>query len=464
MKQEIDIKQNRKSQSMNKTDNSFKKSKLRDLISKQLDHTDPTPLNIYEIRNYVYFGFSDDVLRPKYWRVLLNYYSINQFKTEGYYKLMREKYNEMKSKHMKCIEDLKKTRSEKNNNLNYDINNDGNRNINNNVNNNIDDIKNGTIINHIEVNTNYVNEPEYNMSTNPTHDLIIKDLDRTYLLNPETKDSLYEYREVIYRIMIVFYKSNPDIGYAQGMINMLIPIYYVLVTDKNMENSKYAEEDSYFLFCNLVADMRIANLIDQTCEEQYYNRKINRTANEKTVVKEAELIANKSNIISDEINNTADNNIAHVDNINIHDLNDSKILINQPEIPYESIDDKINNIFNILEDADSELYAKIKEKKIDSSGIMVRWILLMFSGDLSLKNTIWLWDRLISDSYRYEMVEYCCASVFILNKSIIMSSEYSRCLEALQSIDRISIETLFDIADVMRRERIEKMNRQQKSK
>ena len=66
------------------------------LIRKQLDMKDATPMNIFEIRNYIYYGFSNNDLRPTYWKVLLDDYSKNKFLSSQYDDKARNAYHKIK--------------------------------------------------------------------------------------------------------------------------------------------------------------------------------------------------------------------------------------------------------------------------------------------------------------------------------------------------------------------------------
>ena len=63
------------------------------------------------------------------------------------------------------------------------------------------------------------------------------------------------------RILFIYLKLNPCIGYVQGMNEVLAPMYYVFCTDKTAAQSFTdgvgdAEADAFFCFSALMADMR----------------------------------------------------------------------------------------------------------------------------------------------------------------------------------------------------------------
>ncbi|XP_049267996.1 TBC1 domain family member 13 [Rhipicephalus sanguineus] len=62
--------------------------------------------------------------------------------------------------------------------------------------------------------------------------------------------------EVVERILFLYAKLNPGLGYVQGMNEIIGPIYYTLVSDPNPEWRKYAEADCFFCFTSLMSEIR----------------------------------------------------------------------------------------------------------------------------------------------------------------------------------------------------------------
>jgi hypothetical protein len=52
--------------------------------------------------------------------------------------------------------------------------------------------------------------------------------------------------QVVERILFVFAKLNKGIGYVQGMNEVLVPIYYVMVFDKHRQNVGMRPDDNIF--------------------------------------------------------------------------------------------------------------------------------------------------------------------------------------------------------------------------
>ncbi|EPX72828.1 GTPase activating protein [Schizosaccharomyces octosporus yFS286] len=93
----------------------------------------------------------------------------------------------------------------------------------------------------------------------PTSSSILSNKPRKSLENTSqetTEDELGIHREATERILFIYAKLNPGIGYVQGMNELLAPLYYVLATDPTYENRFYCECDSFFLFTKMMVHVR----------------------------------------------------------------------------------------------------------------------------------------------------------------------------------------------------------------
>ncbi|XP_060574145.1 TBC1 domain family member 13-like, partial [Ruditapes philippinarum] len=74
--------------------------------------------------------------------------------------------------------------------------------------------------------------------------------------------------EVCERILFVYAKLNPGLGYIQGMNEILGPIYYTFASDSDKDCKEFAEADSFFCFTTLMSEIRdnfIKTLDDSQC-------------------------------------------------------------------------------------------------------------------------------------------------------------------------------------------------------
>ncbi|BFZ53232.1 hypothetical protein PYCC9005_000255 [Savitreella phatthalungensis] len=74
--------------------------------------------------------------------------------------------------------------------------------------------------------------------------------------------------EAVERILFIYAKLNPGIGYVQGMNELLFPIYYVLANDDS-SHQVHAEADVFFTFTALMTECR--ELFERTWDHEKRN-------------------------------------------------------------------------------------------------------------------------------------------------------------------------------------------------
>ncbi|CAO3595440.1 unnamed protein product [Absidia cylindrospora] len=78
-------------------------------------------------------------------------------------------------------------------------------------------------------------------------------------MDHDGSDHIQDYHwEVIERLLFMYAKLNPGIGYVQGMNELLAPIYYVFANDTSpgLAGQVHAEADTFFVFTILMGDVR----------------------------------------------------------------------------------------------------------------------------------------------------------------------------------------------------------------
>src|SRR5690606_32483047 len=61
---------------------------------------------------------------------------------------------------------------------------------------------------------------------------------------------------VLYRILYIYAKLNPDVNYVQGMNEILAPIYYCFSVDEKLDINMDIEADSFWAFNFLMEDIK----------------------------------------------------------------------------------------------------------------------------------------------------------------------------------------------------------------
>ncbi|KAF9760979.1 TBC1 domain family member 13 [Nosema granulosis] len=308
------------------------------IMSKQIDPNDFTPMNIHELRNYCYYGFSSKKHRPKYWKVLLGYFSKNKFNSNNYYREKRKAYVE----YLKGIEE------------------------------------------HGAEHAGIFAVIHDDLARTVIFPIVEEESSRTCsFLDASAVNSELSNRRVLERILQCFVVHNKSVGYLQGMHMLLIHIYYVMLKSEDPEDVHYSEEDSFFCFVSYISE-----IFEQ--------------------------------------------------------------IISNVEQGGESMQVVLTKIYDIIETVDPGLYKACKDKNLFDSGICIKWIMFAFSSEFKAEDVIWLWDRLLSDKNRFEMIFYCAAAIFVIMKDVICTEEIDSCLEVLQKPSLVDVQIIFNTADAMR--------------
>jgi TBC1 domain family protein 5 len=257
-----------------------------------------------------------------------------------------------------------------------------------------------------KISTSFIQQ-EYQEKFNETLNIIKLDIDRTFqeidlFRNNNIKDSLS-------KILFVWSIENADVGYCQGMNEILGTIYYALYPtnfhkiENNLENEnldtkktldtpkdknfyfyllnseEHFEADIYNLFCEVM---------DRGFKELYNYNDVKFRQNYKNgVVDGFELI---------------DKTILSLEDIN--------------KIQTSELKKKINKIFYFyLKIVDKELFLHIHDK-VEPYLFLFRWILCILNREISLKNIIYVWEIIFAMEYldkNLNFLDFICVSMIV---------------------------------------------------
>jgi len=74
--------------------------------------------------------------------------------------------------------------------------------------------------------------------------------------------------EVVERMLFIYAKLNPGVGYVQGMNEIIGPLYNVFASDSDKKWQEHAEADSFFCFTHLMGEIKdnfLKTLDDSAC-------------------------------------------------------------------------------------------------------------------------------------------------------------------------------------------------------
>ncbi|EAW11499.1 GTPase-activating protein GYP6 [Aspergillus clavatus NRRL 1] len=218
---------------------------------------------------------------------------------------------------------------------------------------------------------------------------ISQDVDRClqenfFFREPATKAKMLD-------ILFIYAKLNPDLGYRQGMHELLAPILWVIDRDaidpRLLEESTsiepsdelmlqllqadWVEHDSFALFCSVMQTTRV-----------YYEHKKQRSAN------------------------------GQIDVIPI---------VNQCQHIHQ----------NLLTAADLELADHLQALEILPQIFLTRWMRLLFGREFPFQDILELWDLLFAEGLRSELIEFICVAMLLRIRWQLLSADYSGALTIL---------------------------------
>ncbi|PYI07301.1 RabGAP/TBC [Aspergillus sclerotiicarbonarius CBS 121057] len=218
---------------------------------------------------------------------------------------------------------------------------------------------------------------------------ISQDVDRClqenfFFREPSTKAKMID-------ILFIYSKLNPDLGYRQGMHEILAPLLWVIDRDaiepKSLQelnakeaeddmilqllDANYVEHDSFALFCSVMQIVRV-----------YYEHNRHRS----------------------------DNGQADV-------------------IPIVHQCQRIHN--ELLVTADLELADHLQALEILPQIFLTRWMRLLFGREFAFQDVLLIWDRLFAEGLRPELIDFVCVAMLLRIRWQLLSADSSGALSML---------------------------------
>ncbi|EMD00564.1 hypothetical protein BAUCODRAFT_173922 [Baudoinia panamericana UAMH 10762] len=210
---------------------------------------------------------------------------------------------------------------------------------------------------------------------------IQQDVDRCmpenlYFRQPETQRMLLD-------ILFVFCKLNPDVGYRQGMHELLAPILWVVERDaidlgpsskalgedvvvRAVFDAEYIEHDTFALFSQVMHSAK--NFYEQTT----------------------------------------------------HQATDNPMVVRSKRI-----------FSDLLPQVDPELATHLEDIEILPQVFLMRWIRLLFGREFAFDDTLALWDVIFAEDNALEIVDYICLAMLLRIRWQLLDADYNSALTLL---------------------------------
>jgi hypothetical protein len=110
---------------------------------------------------------------------------------------------------------------------------------------------------------------------------------------------------------------------------------------------------------------------------------------------------------------------------------------------------RIKNLNALLKVVDKEIYNHFFENKVEIQYFAFRWFTLFLTQEFEMPDILRLWDSILSFPDKFEFLNTVCLAIIKAKKSEILQSDFAGIMLALQSLDKLDIEKIIKIAEVM---------------
>eukprot|EP00117_Sycon_ciliatum_P008009 scpid38869/ scgid6071/ TBC1 domain family member 5 len=240
---------------------------------------------------------------------------------------------------------------------------------------------------------------------------ITQDVDRTH---PDMDFfQLERIKEIMSNVLFCFARAHMDLGYRQGIHELLAPIIFVLDSDKRDKDTvpvdqSYAEEMLVILDGqSLEADayVLLAALME-TCSEWYEHGPADLPSNKKgsAVLVESKLFQSEE------------------------DANPSSAVVRKME--------RIQQV--LIRKEDPELHSHLSKLAIPPQIFGLRWIRLLFAREFALLDILILWDAIFAHSQYLELVDSVALAMLLFIRAPLIAGSYVNVLQLLLNFPAIA--------------------------
>lgn len=192
------------------------------------------------------------------------------------------------------------------------------------------------------------------------------------------------------RILFLYSKLNPAVGYVQGMNEIAATIYYCFYRDSSTLLSYYAESDTFYCFTILMTELK-----ENFCQSKDFD------------------------IINLEKENA-------IDNI--------------------AIKTKVSKFDALFKKVDGKLWAHFEELKVDSKLFVIRWLIVSLTQEFNIDQSLRIWDALLISENKLVYLNYICVAILYSLRDALYQMDYSSIIIRLQNLRDIDVDEVLDIA------------------
>ncbi|XP_072016569.1 TBC1 domain family member 5-like isoform X2 [Amphiura filiformis] len=254
-----------------------------------------------------------------------------------------------------------------------------------------------------------------------TKQMITQDVIRTFPEIPFFQTS--DVREMLVNLLFCYCKEHEDLGYKQGMHELLAPLIFVLHCDH--QAFLHAQEISSQLIESSRASCVQFDVMDEIQREMV------------KIVLDPDFMEHDAYTMFTHLMETMDPWYQHGRDHRAykkkHHLLRAEPFSRPPDYsPTSPLVKKINRIQEIiLKNQDTELYLHLSRLEIQPQVFGIRWIRLLYGREFTLMDLLVLWDAIFADSFSLVLVDYIYVAMLMLVRELLIAADYTHCMELL---------------------------------
>ncbi|OSX64831.1 hypothetical protein POSPLADRAFT_1123881, partial [Postia placenta MAD-698-R-SB12] len=225
---------------------------------------------------------------------------------------------------------------------------------------------------------------------------ILQDVERTFPDIGYFRDT--EVQVQLTNILFVYSVMHPDVGYRQGMHELLASLYYATDFDSVDEDSSSLDDAAVKEFCSrawVAADAWALFASVMRGVERWYEWQEPRTVVEKTPL------------------------ASHVQ----LKVSSGSAGVKPYVAPIVGACNRIQSV--LLKSVDPELWKSMQSAGIEPQIYGIRWLRLLFTREFDMHDSMVLWDGLFACDPTFDLAEWICVAMLIRIRNKLVPSDYS---------------------------------------
>lgn len=214
-------------------------------------------------------------------------------------------------------------------------------------------------------------------------------------------------------LLFIWSKLTPEIGYRQGMHELLAPLLWTVDFDSLPSSADstdslahlvlsrdHVEHDTWQLFSALMKSAKT-----------FYD-----------FTPSVPLAVDKSSASA----STTSLTLSHSKGLNGQSSTSSSSVLVQP-----IVGTAIRIHDSLLKTIDHDLWAKMEELGVEPQIFSIRWLRLLFSREFPIDDALALWDGLLAEDSSLRLMEHICIAMLLRIRDALLQADYSEFLQLL---------------------------------